>query len=254
MEVLTIAIETQQIVVLISADAEWEMIKETTIPLGPVLCSPFGEWFLHDLNVRNRKLPVMFFETGCGKIPAAASTQFVLDKWNPPLIINLGTCGGFGGKVKKGDILLVTKTVVYDICERTGRHDDQIAKYTTDLDLSWLEKPYPMDATPVTMATADQDLDPEIIPFLQERHGAVAADWESGAIAYVAHKKNKRRCLIVRGVSDVVALNGEPSREEEIREGIRTIMWRLSHGLPEWIVKASLRNKFGSDYCQLPLI
>jgi adenosylhomocysteine nucleosidase len=229
---------THQIVVLISADEEWRIVKQIIKPSKPLSSSPFGEWFLQHVPILDRKLSVVFFQTGCGKIPSAAATQFVLDKWNLQLIINLGTCGGFKGKVGRGDILLVSKTVVYDIFERSGGHDEQIAKYTTDLDFSWLEKPYPMNALPATIATADQDLDPESILDLYERYGAVAADWESGAIAYVADKNNNTKCLIVRGVSDVVDPDGnKPSSEEEINEGTRIVMKRLIDSLPEWCRK-----------------
>ncbi len=233
-------VEKHRIVVLISADEEWRAVKEIKKPKEPLRSSPFGEWFLQGFKVQDSKFPVIFFQTGCGKIPAAAATQFVLNKRNPQLIINLGTCGGFKGEVERGDILLVTKTVVYDIYERSGGHDEQIAKYATDLDLTWIEKPYPMNALLATMATADQDLNPESIPHLYEKYGAVAADWESGAIAYVAHKNNKTRCLIVRGVSDVVDPDGgKPSSEKEIIEGTRIVMKKLIDSLPEWIAKVT---------------
>ena len=42
---------------------------------------------------------------------------------------------------------------------------------------------------------------------LIEKYNAVAADWESGAIAWVA-KKNNTRVLILRGVSDLVDDSG----------------------------------------------
>jgi adenosylhomocysteine nucleosidase len=231
-------LEKHLIVVLISADEEWRAVKEIKNPTEPLRSSPFGEWFPYNFDVQGRQLAVVFLQTGCGKIPAAAATQYVLNKWNPQLMINLGTCGGFEGKVERGDILLITKTVVYDIYERSGGHDEQVAKYTTDLDLSWLEKPYPQNALPATMATADQDLDPDSIPNLYEKYGAVAADWESGAIAYVAYEKNKTRCLIVRGVSDVVDPDGgKPSSEIDIIEGTKIVMRKLLDSLPEWIIK-----------------
>jgi adenosylhomocysteine nucleosidase len=97
-----------------------------------------------------------------------------------------------------------------------------------------------MNALPATIATADQDLEPERIAYLFEKYGAVAADWESGAIAYVAHKNNKTRCLIVRGVSDVVdPSGGKPSSNKEITEGTRIVMGRLLESLPEWIAKVT---------------
>jgi adenosylhomocysteine nucleosidase len=233
-------LRTHKIVVLIAADEEWWTVKQLTEPLESLRLSPFGEWFPYNFDVQGRQVAVVFLQTGCGKIPAAAATQFVLNKWNPRLIINLGTCGGFKGKVGRGDILLVTKTVVYDVYERSGGHDEQVAKYMTELDLSWLEKPYPQNALPATMATADQDLHPKRISDLWEKYGAAAADWESGAIAYVAHKNNKAECLIVRGVSDVVDPDGgKPSSEEEIIEGTRIVMNKLIDSLPKWIAKVT---------------
>jgi adenosylhomocysteine nucleosidase len=227
---------TGEIVILISADEEWKIIKKMLKPVLSLRFSPFGEWFPCDLGIHGHQTPVVFFQTGCGKIPAAAATQYVIEKWRPPLIVNLGTCGGFKGKVKKGDILLANKTVVYDIYERAGNHDEQIAKYTSELDLSWLEKPYPIDTQTATITTADQDLDPKNIEHLYQKHGAVAADWESGAIAYVASKNNNIRCLILRGVSDVVdSQNSKPSSNKAISKGTKTVMKKLIDLLPECI-------------------
>jgi len=111
----------------------------------------------------------------------------------------------------------------------------------TELDLFWLVKPYPVNALPATMATADQDLNPKRIPYLWEKYGAVAADWESGAIAYVAQRNDNTKCLILRGVSDVVDHSfAEPSSEEEIAEGTKIVMERLIESLHEWIAKMKL--------------
>jgi len=231
------ALENQKIIVLICADEEWKVVRDRLCP-AKMNSSPFGEWFPNNFDIQERCVMVAFFQTGCGKIPAAAATQFVIDKCNPKMIINLGTCGGFRGKVKKKNILMVKKTVVYDICERSGQSDEMIEKFRTSIDLSWIKRPYPMDAKPVTMATADQDLDPERISELKTRFEAEAADWESGAIAYVA-QRNQVKCLILRGVSDVVDSNGNPSNEKEIIEGTGTVMRKLIDGLPKWITKAS---------------
>lgn len=92
--------DTYEIVVLIAADEEWRVVKETvrSPKLNP---SPFGDWFSHELIIQGRGVPLVFFQTGCGKMPAAAATQFVLNKWNPKLVINLGTCGGFKGRLRR---------------------------------------------------------------------------------------------------------------------------------------------------------
>jgi len=51
------------------------------------------------------------------------------------------------------------------------------------------------------------DIMAEDIAPLVEKYDAMAADWESGAIAWVA-KKNNQRLLILRGVSDLVGGEG----------------------------------------------
>ncbi len=57
------------------------------------------------------------------------------------------------------------------------------------------------------MVSADQDLDPLRIPHLRKHYNAIAGDWESSAIAHVA-KKNKTRCYIIRGITDIVDKTG----------------------------------------------
>ena len=79
------------VVILISAHTEWREVKRY-FPNRTMSKSPFGEWFSEDL-VENKT--TLFFQSGWGKIPAASSTQYVIDHWHPELIINIGTCGGF---------------------------------------------------------------------------------------------------------------------------------------------------------------
>ncbi len=97
------------------------------------------------------------------------------------------------------------KTFVYDILELMEQ-DDISPYYASALDLSWLSEPYPYPVRRGTLASADSDLLPEKIPLLKSK-GAIAADWESAALAWVA-QKNKARLLILRGVSDIVHEQG----------------------------------------------
>ncbi|MBI1929447.1 hypothetical protein HYR99_35035, partial [Candidatus Poribacteria bacterium] len=108
-----------RIVVLISANIEWQVIR-TLFPDIEPNPSPLGEWFVVDFDISERKEPVLFFHGGWGKIAAAASAQYVIDRWSPALLINLGTCGGFEGRIEKGAIILVERTIVYDIIEQMG--------------------------------------------------------------------------------------------------------------------------------------
>ena len=68
-------------------------------------------------------------------------------------------------------------------------------------------------------------------------YGAVAGDWESGAIAFVA-TRNGTRCLILRGVSDLVGGEGGEAYDGNVHvfaEGATAVMQRLLKELPGWI-------------------
>ena len=107
--------------------------------------------------------------------------------------------------------------------------------YASSLDLSWLAEPYPHPARRGLIASADSDLPPEKIRFLKQK-GAIAADWESAALAWVA-RKNNRRLLILRAVSDMVSeQGGEAYNNIEIfNERAKGIMKQLVEQLPDWL-------------------
>jgi len=167
------------VVVIISANIEWRVLLNLLPHVEPQV-SPLGEWFETELEIAGRQAPVIFFHGGWGKIAAAASAQYALSRWQPGLLLNVGTCGGFAEKVKKGTIVLVERTVVYDIIEQMTDPDEAIAHFSTDLDLSWLAEPYPQAVQRTLLVSADRDLVAAEVPRLAEKFGAVAGDWESG--------------------------------------------------------------------------
>ena len=221
----------RHIVVLISADSEWRAVKEILSPTH-VGVTILGETF--DIG------GLTYFHGGWGKISAAATTQFVLDSFKPRLLINLGTCGGFEDRIVRGTVILVTNTVVYDIREQMSDADNAIASYSTDLDLSWIKdetlQNLSLGPSPLVRAglvSADRDILPEDISQLIIKYGAVAADWESGAIAWVA-KRNRVRCIILRGVTDLVGKDGGEAYEniELFHKNTKLIMRTLIDQLP----------------------
>jgi len=228
-----------RIVVIISANTEWRVVC-TIFSDVELHTSPFGQWFVVDLNVGERNEQILFFHGGWGKIAAAASTQYVIDQWSPELLINLGTCGGFEGEIEKGTIILVERTIVYDIINQMGDCKAAIDRYTTNIDLSWLGENYPQDVRRGLLVSADRDLLVEDISRLKTQFGAVAGDWESGAIAWVA-ARNNTKCLILRGVTDLVGSSGGEAYEGNIHifvEGATEVLKRLVDSLPAWIARA----------------
>jgi adenosylhomocysteine nucleosidase len=216
--------------VIIPAKEEWKAI-EKIYPNIEYQESPYGEWFKKSIN----DTIVLFFLGGVGKISSAASTQYVIDRWNPELIINLGTCGGFKGEILRDTLILVEKAVIYDIWE-SPLTDMIIEKYSTEIDLSWLNNEFPIPVQKVTIVSGDTNIRPQDIPFLKTEYGASVGDWESGSIAWVCNK-NDVKLLILRGVSDLVGPTGGEAYEDEDFWIIAAdrIMIRLLNLLPDVI-------------------
>jgi adenosylhomocysteine nucleosidase len=225
-------------VILISANAEWRAVR-ALLPDAEPRESPLGQWFPRSVGAGTATRDVIFFHGGWGKIASAASTQYAIDRWAPALLVNLGTCGGFADEISVADIVLVERTLVYDIVEQMGDAEGALAHYTTTLDLSWLAEPYPQVVRRGLLVSADRDLLARDVPYLRERYGAVAGDWESGAIAYVA-ARNGVRCLILRGVSDLVGADGGEAygNIEVFQQRTESIMSELLSSLPKWLDRA----------------
>jgi adenosylhomocysteine nucleosidase len=217
-------------VILISADAEWRVMKELR-PEFVIQDSPYGEFAYVTLGTHR----VLLFQGGWGKISAAASAQYVINEYKPDLLVNLGTCGGFEGLIERGTIILVEKTLVYDIIEQMTDADEAINHYSTKLDLSFLPRILPSPVLRGLLVSADRDIMVGDISMLIKKYNAVAADWESGAIAWVA-QKNGIKCLILRGVSDLVnPETGEAYGNYDLfSQRTREIMRKLLEQFPHW--------------------
>ncbi len=217
--------------VIVSANMEWKAVKKF-YPNQTYQKSVWGEYFYVTLN--NKK--VLFFHEGWGKVAAAGATQYVIDKFSPEILINLGTCGGFEGSVNRLDVILVDKTIIYDIKEAMGDSKEAIASYTTNIDLAWLGARFPSNVIKTAMVSADKDLQIDEIEYLKKEYGVIAGDWETGAIAYTA-AKNKVKLLILRGVSDLVSNHkGEAYGNFELFvKKAEEVMFKLLKVLPTWI-------------------
>jgi predicted enzyme related to lactoylglutathione lyase len=102
--------------------------------------------------------------------------------------------------------------------------------------LDWLPGRLPHPVVRGLLVSADRDIVISDIPGLVKKYAAVAADWESGAIAWVA-QKNGLGCLILRGVTDLVgATGGEAYGNLEIfHENTKSVMKTLIEQLPDWL-------------------
>lgn len=222
-------------VALLSADAEWKVVR-SVYPGAQVTMSPFGEWVKVAIQVDSQTHNVAFIQGGWGKISAAASTQYAIDHFGPELLINIGTCGGFDQTLHVGDVILASKTVVYDIVEQMGDPDEAIQGYTTDIDNSWLKNELPETTREGRLLSADRDIIQADVNELREKYGATAADWESGAIAWTA-ARNHVPVIILRGVSDLVTEEAANAygNVTHFENGATNVITTLLSQLPQYI-------------------
>jgi adenosylhomocysteine nucleosidase len=218
-------------VVLISADAEWQAVRSLLLSAENAR-TPYGEWF--EWKIGDEMVPVM--QAGWGKSASGGAAQYAIDRWQPEVLVNLGTCGGFTGRVERGEVILAERTVIYDIIEMMGDEVDCIAERSVDLDLSWLKEPLPFNVRRSVLVSGDRDIQLGDIPMLVEKYGAVAADWESGTLAWVC-ERNGVKCLILRGVTDLVGEDGGEAYGDYglFVEKTREVMKGLMEGFVEWV-------------------
>ena len=176
---------------------------------------------------------MLFFHGGWGKVAAAGSTQYVIDRFRPERLINLGTCGGVEGRIERFDTVAVEKVVIYDIAEAMGDSKEAIAEYSTTLTLPTR---LPVPVVKAVMYSADRDLTAAGLREMEAQYHPVVADWESGAIAWVA-QKNHTPLLILRGVTDLVS----PEKAEAqgnlqlFQDNTVRVMQDLVAALPKWL-------------------
>jgi adenosylhomocysteine nucleosidase len=220
-------------VVIVSANMEWKAVK-AAFPDVKMEPTPWGETFERTIDGER----VVMFHGGWGKVAAAGSAQYAIDRWHPRYVINLGTAGGFAGAIERHAIVLVDRTIIYDIKEAMGDSAEAIADYSTTLDLGWLAPPYPSAVTKTLLVSGDRDLVPAELEELATKYKAVAGDWETGAIAYTC-ARNRQKLLVLRGISDLVGTTGGEAygNPSAFEQGAAIVMKRLLDELPAWLAR-----------------
>jgi adenosylhomocysteine nucleosidase len=138
-----------------------------------------------------RRLVVV--ESGVGCPAAARATQSLILGHQPQWVISAGFAGGLNDSVAQGDVLMADQIV--DTADRQFEIDFKLDRQTIDT----------MRHLHVgRLLTCDRIIhDPEEKKALGRRHGALAVDMESIAVAEVC-RNEKIRFLSVRVISDAI--------------------------------------------------
>jgi len=184
----------------VCARGEWRSLKKI---LGntevEIKTYPFGEY----IRCMIKDKECIFFHSGATKTRSSAACQYAIDNWEAEIIIVLGTCGGVDTRLKTLDVVIADKTAQYDCIDRMGNEPYVFyEEFVTSIDNSWINlNEFKERIWQGTIATADQDVNYEVMKMLQKEQ-VLCADWESGAIAYIC-RLNQVRCCIVRGITDI---------------------------------------------------
>ncbi len=154
--------------------------------------SPYGEYFI--TNYKNQE--ILVYRCYVRKVASAASTQYMIDKFNLKKVIVIGTCAGVDRTLQQYDIVIPHKAVQYDC---TVRETEPLIKekFNVDIDLSHLNFEY---ATGI-IGTADKPLVMWNDYLIVKENGITIVDTEAAGIAYVC-KMNGVDILIIKGISD----------------------------------------------------
>lgn len=172
---------------------------------------------------------VVLTQCGVGKVNAAISAQYIIDKYNPDIIINTGIAGGLAPELRVRDIVVGTKFVQHDfdvtaigyalgyMC--TGVDKDKPTVFTADEELiSKYEKAVKGAISQLNVhrgIVASGDVfvsDNNRKKMIRDTFNAAVVEMEGAAIAQTA-TKNEVPFIIIRAISDLADNNAATDHE-----------------------------------------
>jgi adenosylhomocysteine nucleosidase/adenosylhomocysteine/aminodeoxyfutalosine nucleosidase len=176
----------------IAANREWRWVLEK-FELTSSDCEsyPFGEYFKKNLFGEE----LIIYKCGHKKVCSSAATQYMIDHFNLPKIIVVGTCAGIDETYNTLDIIFPERLVQCDC--NLPEFDTLIHEaFSVYIDMSRYS----------TVKTGTLGTEDKPVVFMEDlrnlqENGITVADMEAAAIAYVC-KVNNVECVVIKGISD----------------------------------------------------
>lgn len=168
---------------------------------------------------------VVLLQSGIGKVAAAVGTAILLDEYQPDVVINTGSAGGFDSTLNLGDVVISTEVRHHDadvtaFGYEIGQMAGQPAAFKSDEKLMTiaeqaLEQMDDKHAVRGLICTGDAFVcTPERQAFIRTHFPSViAVEMEAAAIAQACHQFNTP-FVVVRAISDVADKESPMSFEE----------------------------------------
>lgn len=158
---------------------------------------------------------ITLLQSGIGKVAAAIGTTIMIEQYNPDIIINTGSAGGFDSSLTMGDIVVSTASCYHDadvtvFGYKLGQMAGQPAVFKSDEKLVELtktaieqDKNKPHAVTGL-IATGDAFVHSALQnEFIKANFpDVIAVEMEAGAIAQTCHQYQKP-FVVIRAISDV---------------------------------------------------
>lgn len=206
--------------VLISSKKEFsELLKIYNITEEYLEKYPYGEYYRTEFRGKD----IVFFRSGIRKINAAASTQYMIDKFSLKKLIVLGSATASNENLNYGDIIIPSKVIDYDFIIR-------------DLDEQIEDNMY-LETTPVNILLDYYDgvlgtSDKALVLWKDYTYLASnlidASDNESYAALKVC-KTNNVDCIIIKGITDkpMKSENGYKEQLDVYEENLLIVMKKV---------------------------
>ncbi|WP_299018987.1 5'-methylthioadenosine/S-adenosylhomocysteine nucleosidase [uncultured Photobacterium sp.] len=168
---------------------------------------------------------VILLQSGIGKVAAAVGTAVLLEVFQPDLVLNTGSAGGFDASLNVGDVVISTEVRYHDadvtaFGYEIGQMAQQPAAFISDTKLmdtaeKALEGMDSMHAVRGLICTGDAFVCTEAKQnFIRENFpSVVAVEMEAAAIAQACHQFEVP-FVVVRAISDVADKESPMSFEE----------------------------------------
>ncbi|KIY23017.1 MULTISPECIES: 5'-methylthioadenosine/S-adenosylhomocysteine nucleosidase [Mesobacillus] len=168
---------------------------------------------------------VVLLKSGIGKVNAAMGTALMIEKFQPDVIINTGSAGGFHGELSVGDIVISTEVRHHDVDVTIfgyeyGQVPKMPASFSPDENLVRVAEKSAVKIKGIQVvkgliASGDSFMnDPEKVEFIRNKMPDLfAVEMEAAAIAQVAYQF-KVPFVIIRSLSDIAGKDSNVSFDQ----------------------------------------
>jgi adenosylhomocysteine nucleosidase len=172
---------------------------------------------------------VVLLRSGIGKVNAAMSTTILLEKFNPDVVINTGSAGGFHPDLNVGDVVISSEVRHHDVDVTVfgyeyGQVPQLPAAFVADEKLVQVAEKAAKEINDIQVvkgliATGDSFMnDPARVDFVRGKFNDLqAVEMEAAAIAQVAYQF-QTPFVIIRSLSDIAGKESNVSFEQYLEK------------------------------------